>query len=306
MSGEPKLCILGGDERQRVLAELLAADGFEAAVWGLSSEALLTRATRCATWADARGGAAALLLPLPCSPDDRHLYCPQQSAPPLLADLFRDLPAGTPVFGGRLTPAVLALGQQGGLFMQDVAEEEAFCVENALPTAEGALAIAMEKLPVTLAGSHAAVTGYGRIGRVLAGKLRAMGAQVTVYARRAESLAWARLEGHEALELAELHPTRIFRPAAQAALRRYDVWFNTIPAVIFSAETLRALAQFSDSPLLIDLASAPGGCDTEAARNCGIRLVRALSLPGKVAPVSAGRILHTHMLRLLRQAGLQA
>ena len=42
---------------------------------------------------------------------------------------------------------------------------------------------------------------------------------------------------------------------------------------------------------MIDLASAPGGIDMESAQKYGVQTVWSLSLPGKVAPDTAGKIL---------------
>jgi dipicolinate synthase subunit A len=43
--------------------------------------------------------------------------------------------------------------------------------------------------------------------------------------------------------------------------------------------------------LIIDLATQPGGTDFEAANAFGLKAILAPGLPGKVAPVSAGKIL---------------
>ena len=44
-------------------------------------------------------------------------------------------------------------------------DREDVCVENAIPTAEGAAAVAISELPVTLHGSNVAVLGFGRVAR---------------------------------------------------------------------------------------------------------------------------------------------
>ena len=49
----------------------------------------------------------------------------------------------------------------------------------------------MEQLPITIHGARVLVVGFGRVGRALAQRLAALGAKVTVAARRYESLAWA-------------------------------------------------------------------------------------------------------------------
>lgn len=60
-----------------------------------------------------------------------------------------------------------------------------------MPTAEGAIQLAMEELPITLHGARVLVIGYGRLGRVLADRLAGLKARVSVAARRYADLAWA-------------------------------------------------------------------------------------------------------------------
>jgi dipicolinate synthase subunit A len=57
----------------------------------------------------------------------------------------------------------------------------------------------------------------------------------------------------------------------------------------------------ADTPV-IELASRPGGFDTAAALRCGTRIISALSLPGRVAPVTAGRIIADRLLSYLSEA----
>ena len=52
--------------------------------------------------------------------------------------------------------------------------------------------------------------------------------------------------------------------------------------------------------LLIDLASRPGGVDFNAAAELQIKTIWALSLPGRVAPKSAGQIIKTTILNMIR------
>ena len=56
--------------------------------------------------------------------------------------------------------------------------------------------------------------------------------------------------------------------------------------------------------LVIDLASKPGGVDFKAASELGVKVVWALGLPGKVAPISAGRIIADTVMNILSERGL--
>ena len=130
-----------------------------------------------------------------------------------------------------------------------------------MPTAEGAIQLAMEELPITLHGARVLVIGYGRLGRVLADRL-------------------AGLKGW---------------------LCGYDLVVNTVPVrVLREAE----LADLKPGCLVIDLASKPGGVDFDAAARLGVKAFWALSLPGKVAPVTAGKSIKTTIYNILTELGV--
>jgi dipicolinate synthase subunit A len=75
-----------------------------------------------------------------------------------------------------------------------------------------------------------------------------------------------------------------------------DVVFNTIPALVLTRELLQKMPQ---EALIIDIASSPGGVDFQGAADLGIKAILAAGLPGKAAPVTAGRILGRCLPRLI-------
>ena len=81
----------------------------------------------------------------------------------------------------------------------------------------------------------------------------------------------------------------------------YDLILNTVPARLLEEETLRDL---KPGCLVLDLASKPGGVDFEAARRLGVKAVWALSLPGKVAPVTAARAIKSTIYNILNELGV--
>ena len=162
---------------------------------------------------------------------------------------------------------------------------------NAVPTAEGAIQIAMEELPITIHGARALVIGYGRLGRALSQRLAGLGAKVSVAARKFADLAWAESCGYGIEHTGQL----------EGWLCCYDLVVNTVPARILSEEDLEDLRP---GCLVIDLASKPGGVDLEAAARLGVKVIWALSLPGKVAPVTAGKSIKITIYNILHELGV--
>ena len=72
----------------------------------------------------------------------------------------------------------------------DIMKCEELAVLNSISTAEGAIQIAMEETNHTLHDSNILILGFGRIGKVLAKMLNAIGANVYCEARKNEDLAW--------------------------------------------------------------------------------------------------------------------
>ena len=162
---------------------------------------------------------------------------------------------------------------------------------NAPPTSEGAIQIALEELPITLHNARVLVVGYGRLGKVLARQLRGLGARVSVAARSYEDLAWADVWSYGAERTGEL----------AGWLCAYDLVVNTVPAQVLGE---KELGDLKPGCLVIDLASKPGGVDFDAAARLGVKVIWALSLPGKVAPVTAGEAIKRTIYNILNDMGV--
>ena len=271
--------VVGGDGRQRALRQLLQAEGHSVLCLGLEEgegPPAETASTDC------------ILLPLPVSGREGFLNAPLAGRSIPLEEVFRPLSPGQPVFGGRVDRTARALAERRGVEIRDYFLREDFTIANAVPTAEGALQLAMEELPTTIHGSKVLVLGFGRVGRLTARRFQALGAEVTVSARRYESLAWAAAEG--------LRPVLLGRET----LPDFDLVVNTVPAPVLDGPRL---ARLRPGALVLDLASKPGGLDWEAAKALPIRTIHALSLPGKVAPVTAAAAIRDAVFHMLEEQG---
>ena len=148
----------------------------------------------------------------------------------------------------------------------------------------------MEELPVSLNGIPTLITGYGRVAKLCHRVFSGAGAAVTVTARSAKDLAWAEAYGASPLPLSGM----------DRQLPRFQLILNTVPTRLFGENELSLLDK---NALFIDLASAPGGVDFQAAEELGIRAIPALSLPGKTAPDTAAAILARTVRNILTERG---
>ncbi len=193
--------------------------------------------------------------------------------------VFREgIQPGTLFIAGYLNPLIKKGLQEKNVIVCETREMDEVSILNAIPTAEGAIQVAMMNTDITIHNSQCFVLGYGRCGRVLAETLKGLGAIVTVVARRSEVLAWIQASSMRPLLLSEL----------AKGIKRADMIFNTIPSVVVDGEIL---CHVKKDVLIIDLATYPGGIDFTAAERMGIKTIVLPGLPGKVAPKTAGKIL---------------
>lgn len=280
--------VVGGDLRQVKLAQLLQLDGHTTQTYAME----LRPEQGDLSGSDTLKGidrADCVILPLPAAGEAGMLNAPLSDRKVPLAAVLQAMRPGQILCGGKLTQELKDMAQQRGIDVYDYFAQEELAVKNAIPTAEGAIQIAMEELPTTLFGSRVLVIGFGRLGKLLAHRLKALGARVTVSARSYQDLAWIESYGYCAERTDQL----------EGWLCNYDLIVNTVPALVLGEAELEDL---SPDCLVIDLASRPGGVDFESAAVLGIKVIWALSLPGKVAPVTSGKIIRDTIYHLLQEA----
>lgn len=278
--------ILGGDKRQLFLADSLFRDGYSVLLGGFDS----LRSFGGLTISDVRTTLAysdVVLLPLPSVRADGSLNAPFSDNVIYFDSEALELLKEKPLFVAMKDRLLSAYPDLKGAKLYDYAARDDFAVLNAVPTAEGALECAMSAYEGTIAGSRVLVVGFGRIGKVLARLLKAVGAEVTVSARNTTDAAYIRALGYRFVNTEQLRE-----------IRGYDLVFNTVPARIFDEKLLKNTDRHT---LLTDLASLPGGVDFEAASALRIDAQRALSLPGKCAPKAAGDIIKTTVFQIIEE-----
>ena len=170
----------------------------------------------------------------------------------------------------------------------DLIKREEFSVLNAISTAEGTIEIMIRETQRTIHGSKVLVMGFGRVGKVLSDKLAGIGADVYCEARKNEDIAWIKTYGYKPVKLSELNDY----------LNQFEIIINTIPFQVLDEERLEFVKK---DAVLIDLASNPGGIDRNAAKNKKLKLIWALSLPGKVAPITSAEFIKETLDNVLKE-----
>lgn len=293
MKKHAAVAVVGGDARQAILAELMNKDGHSVSVGALERHSFRNN-EHIRPLSDLKAGLSEqhiIILPMPIQKGENQLNAPLSNAPQPLSELLDCLPPGALVLAGAVPFSVHARAVRNHLRLIDYLTRDELAIRNAVPTAEGAIQIAMEQTDVTLHGLRALVIGYGRIGSILAEKLAALGVRVTVSARSCRDMA--------RIEAAGLRPTDTRRLVD--VLDGFPLVFNTVPAAVLgSAE----LAKLPPKALIIDLASQPGGIDLGAAPPDSVRIIHALSLPGRVAPVTASIAVRDTIYAILSEEGI--
>jgi len=284
------LSIIGGDRRYIAAANQLCAAGVDVSVFGFDDTTPFNlNIHTCKTPEEALTASQYVLLPLPCSNDGKTLNAPLYSGSIPLSALTEQLTASKMVLGGKPDNTFKTLLWEKNIPFIDYLSREEFAVLNAVPTAEGAIEIALHEMPITLSGAKCLVIGFGRIAKVLCHRLASMGAFVTASARKPADLAWIQAYGYTGIHTKDL----------KEHLSRFQLIVNTVPHLILNEELLNKINQ---NTLIIDLASKPGGVDFEYAKTLNLNVNWALALPGKVAPQSAGSVICKTVLNIISES----
>lgn len=260
-----KVWVLGGDGRYPWAVKSLRDSGLTVKTWGVPDMPDDTDHLE-----EALQEAEVILLPMKPFDGEMLRIGPAELEAALLP---RVLTKGAVLITGSFPTEIESWLQSQGILCMGFLDVESYQMANAAVTAEGAVYLALRELQRTVSGAEILVIGWGRIGRFLAAKLQALGANVTVSARREGQ--WAEIEslGLRPEETGHYHH----------GLEEYDVVYNTVPHPVLSS---KQGARLKPDCLLIELASLPGGLAPELLNRKNVVIARGL--PGKTAPRTAG------------------
>jgi dipicolinate synthase subunit A len=274
-----KIAVLGGDDRELILISELVKMGATLAVAGFPRDKIVQGAFAVNSVETACKEAEVIILPLPGTDTEgriRAVYAEESLF--LTEKAVASFAENALVIIGSARQYLKDWAEKYKFTLLETVELDQIAIPNSIPTAEGAIQIAMENSRITIHGSKSCIIGFGRVALTLARTLKALGAYVYVVARNRGQLARA----------AEMGCIKAGYHELPGILNEMDFVFNTVPAMILNKELLK---HANPELIIIDLASQPGGTDFEAANRYGIKAILAPGLPGKVAPISAGQIL---------------
>lgn len=287
---EKKISVIGGDLRSLKLIELLQKDGFIVYTYGFELAEEISNNTKikiCKDLKSALDKSKVIIGPIPFSSDRQNLLTPFSENKISVSD-FLDSIEGKIVIGGNFSEEIRKKFEAKNVEYIDLIKREEFSVLNAISTAEGTIEIMIRETQRTIHGSKILVMGFGRVGKVLSDKLAGIGADVYCEARKNEDIAWIKTYGYKPVKLSELDDY----------LNQFEIIINTIPFQILDEKRLELVKK---DTVLIDLASNPGGIDRNAAKKNKLKLIWALSLPGKVAPITSAEFIKETLDNVLKE-----
>ncbi len=282
--------VIGGDLRIVKLAKMLAKDGNKVFAFGIENSEELKNESNiifCEKLTEAVKQSEIIIGPIPFSSNGKELNAPFSDKQISVREFMHVINAKI-LIAGSITPEVYELANDEYIEIIDIMKREELAVLNTIATAEGTIEILIANTNKIIHGSKILILGFGRIGKVLARKLSGLTAKVTCAARKDEDLAWIRAYGHMETNINTIGEN----------LSEYDVIINTVPHLVLTEERLKYVRE---DCLLVDLASNPGGIDKRAAKNKNLKLIWALALPGKVAPVTTAEFIKDTVYNILKE-----
>jgi len=283
---QPKYLIVGGDMRNFYLAELLKKEYHRVEIYGFDKKNLKKDLSLAQMIKDCD----VIICGIPLLSAGGYINMPYSEEALPLDTLIEMIPKDALFVAGKIEKEVRETLDDKGVNYIDLLDREDMAVLNAIPAAEGAVELILRSTPRTIHNSRILILGYGRIGKVLSRILSAFGAEVWVAARTYSDLSWIEAFGYKPVHLNDL----------ERYITDMNVIVNTIPYQYITADILNKVRT---DCYLIDLASYPGGIDFRHAEKLGLKTDWALSLPGKVAPLTAAEIIKKTVENVLTEGG---
>jgi len=206
----------------------------------------------------------------------------------LTEEMLEKTPSHCTIYSGITNDYLNGIIKRTNTVLVQLFNRDDVAILNSIPTVEGTIMMAIQHTDTTIHGSNILVLGLGRVGMSVARTFHALGGKVKVAASESEHLA----------RILEMGLTPILLNELESAVCDIDICINTIPHLVVTSPVIEKMPLHT---LIIDLASKPGGTDFQYAEKRGVKALLAPSLPGIVAPKTAGNILAEVLSQLLQE-----
>lgn len=269
------------------LCKMLLRDGHKVSCFALEQAELPEEVPRAGCLQSAVYGADCVILPTPAEKGGL-LNTPLSAETLSMKELIAALWKGQILCGGKLSDQSVRGAMKAGLNVCDIMLRPDFVYGNAALTAEGALEKLMAASEKSLWGSDVLVTGFGRIGKILALRLKALGAKTAVAARNGADRALAETLGIKAYSY----------EALEGKIGDFDFIVNTVPDRVITESMLCCCESGTE---IMELASPPGGFDKNLAGNIGLYVLPAPGLPGKSSPYTGAILMKKAVYEAIKE-----
>lgn len=278
-----KFAVIGGDLRQTLILQSLSKN-YSCLSFGVTNGENFSSVAK--TMELAVKNAEIIILPIPMQKGGNlNMNCPYSYH---CKEVLGFLRKGQYLFAGCIPREYREFMEHLGVVYYDYMDQTSITIYNSIATAEGLISETLSCFPRNLHNCPVLVLGYGRCGKTLSCKLKALSARVCVCARGKDARMEAYSLGMCTCDFSQLPDI----------IRNYPLIFNTVPAKILD-KTL--LTKVEPSAMLFDIASFPYGIDTETAKKLSLDTHICMSLPAKYSPISSAEILTDFILEAAPQ-----
>ena len=286
-----KISLIGGDLRISNLAQMIAKDGNVVHVYGMEkSEEIMNNKSiiKSETLNKAIEDSDIIIGSIPFSHDENKMYAAFSNENIEINDLAKNNNKDKIFIAGSINDKSYKLLANSYGNVIDIMKKEELVILNTIATAEGTIEIAIKNTDKVLSGSKVLILGFGRVGKIVAEKFKDMSTIVTCAARKATDIAWMKAFGFKSININSLGKE----------LEQFDIIINTVPKMIINKDLMKYMKK---DVLMIDLASNPGGINRDDAKELNLKLIWALALPGKIAPITSAEFIKQTIYNIISE-----
>lgn len=273
--------VIGGDLRISTLAKLLAEDGNNVFVYGMENANFIeenTKIIKCKSVEEAIKSSNIIIGSIPFSKSKNEMYAIFSEEHIQIDELIKGDNSKKIFIAGSISEDSKEILEKNYMEVVDIMEYEQLAILNTIATAEGAIEVAIKNTDTILHGKNVLILGFGRVAKIVAKKFQGLSANITCAARKPSDFAWITALGYNLIDINTI----------ETEFWDFDIVINTVPKIIVDKDRMKFMKK---NVLLIDLASEPGGFDKNDAKTLDLKLICALALPGKIAPVTSAEFI---------------